>query len=173
MEAFWIYLCIQPLMFLDFLLKNTSCVSETQESHSFTENLNHRGRQLAVQAVSPGHNSHHVGTSSSENSPGTWPILSTKSSPQPQWRCYYPHFTDVENEAQRPYLGSQSQEAVIPACLPSELWASWLGAGSRVGARAPHLQSLPSRRPVGQVLSQCFHFSVCKTGTTIARCQGI
>lgn len=148
------------------------------------ENLNHRGRQLAVQAVSPGQSSHHVGTSSSENSPGTWPTLSTKSSPQPQWRCYYPHLTDVENEAQRPpvaHLGSQSQEAVIAACPPSELWGSWLGAPhavlrwpeSRVGARDPHLQSLPSRWPVGRVLSQCFHFSVCKTGTTIARCQGI
>lgn len=41
-----------------------------------------------------------------------------------------------------------------------------------VDVRGPHLQSLPSRTPVGEVLSQCFHFSACKTGTTIARCQG-
>lgn len=40
------------------------------------------------------------------------------------------------------------------------------------GAGGPHLQSLPSRTPVGEVLSQSFHFSVCNTGTAITRCQG-
>ena len=47
----WRSFGVQPLTFPHFLLKNMNCASEAEESHSFMENLNHREKQLAMQAA--------------------------------------------------------------------------------------------------------------------------